>query len=342
MNLTGHLLYIDITQVCGVGCAFCMYADKHSSGINMVLSTLARENLAALINSPDVKRISVSGEGEPLNNVKVFHQILRLSEGGKCFEFITSGFLPHDKMVDFYEVTNQIVLSQGDFCNIRLSTDSHHIERIKWRPHGFSLHYLNEQRPSGLSFSFRSIDTDREFAREYLISELARWDINTTIEPLNMLEDALVTDLGSFSIDYKNLVHPAASTPANYLTLFDYIEAIENKFNKRFTFGSMNKPPLSNGVDLTVKPNGDVYLYGIENQCLGNIDFDYLNWEYITSYVRDTPLVHALYTQPLTHLLETFDDKALVQRLIIKANNPYWIIKEFMKHDGLVEQLVAS
>lgn len=342
MDLNGHLLYIDITQVCGIGCAFCMYADKHSSGINMTLSTLARENLAALINSPDVKRISVSGEGEPLNNVKVFHEILRLSEGGKCFEFITSGFLPHDKMVEFYEMTNQIVLSQGDTCNIRLSTDSHHIEKIKWRPHGFSVDYLRARRPSGLSFSFRSIDTDREFAREYLIKELACWDIKAIIEPINILEDALVTDAGTFSIDYKNLVHPSASTPADYLNLFDYIAAIENKVNKQFTFGSMNKRPLSNGVDLTVKPSGDVYLYGIENQCLGNIYVDHLSWEYLTAYVRDTPLVHALYTKPLTHLLENFDDKELVQRLLVKANNPYWLVKEFMKHDGLVEQLVSS
>ncbi len=68
MDLQGHLLYIDITQICGIGCAFCMYADKHKAGISMELSTLARENLARLINAPEVKRISVSGEGEPLNN----------------------------------------------------------------------------------------------------------------------------------------------------------------------------------------------------------------------------------------------------------------------------------
>lgn len=27
MDLQGHLLYIDLTQICGIGCAFCMYAD---------------------------------------------------------------------------------------------------------------------------------------------------------------------------------------------------------------------------------------------------------------------------------------------------------------------------
>ena len=68
-------MYIDMTQICGIGCAFCMYADKHKAGMSMELSTLARENLAALSNAPSVKRITISGEGEPLNNARVFHEI---------------------------------------------------------------------------------------------------------------------------------------------------------------------------------------------------------------------------------------------------------------------------
>lgn len=342
MDLQGHLLYIDITQVCGVGCAFCMYADKHKAGESMTLSTLAQENLSALINGSDVKRISVSGEGEPLNNVKVFHEILRLSGGGNSFEFITSGFLPHDKMAEFYETTNQIVLDNGDTCNIRLSTDSHHIKQVKWRAHGFSLNFLREFRPAGLSFSFRSIDTDRDFTRDYLASELARWGILAVIEPRDTLEDILTIGKDSFRIDYKNLVHPAPSTPDGYLDLYDYIEAAENKVNKRFTFGSLNKPPLANGMDLTIKPNGDVYLYGVESQRLGNIHFDTVRWKYIASHVRETPLVRALYSQPLTDLLARIDNVELVQSIVAKANNPYWLVKELAIHDGLLEKLVPA
>ncbi|WP_043531998.1 radical SAM protein [Litchfieldella xinjiangensis] len=342
MELQGHLLYIDITQICGVGCTFCMYADKHKTGVSMKLSTLARDNLAALINAPDVKRISISGEGEPLNNAKVFHEILGLSNGGKSFEFITSGFFPHDKMAEFYETTNQIVLDNNDICNIRLSADSHHIEQVKWRAHGFSLNYLKEFRPAGLSFSFRSIDTDREFTRNYLVSELARWGILAVIEPRSTLEDILIIGEESYGVDYKNLVHPAPSTPRGYLNLYDYIKATEYKVNKRFTFGSLNQAPLANGMDLTVKPNGDVYLYGIENQRLGNIHFDSVRWEHLASHVRETPLVRALYTQPLTELLDRLDNVELVQSIVAKANNPYWLVKELSIHDGLLEQLVPA
>lgn len=338
MHLQGHLLYIDITQICGIGCAFCMYADKHKAGMSMELSTLARENLARLINTSEVKRVSVSGEGEPLNNAKVFHEIIKLSEGGKCFEFITSGFFPHDKMEEFYDTTSRIVLANGDTCNIRLSADSHHIEKVKWRAHGFSLDFLRRRRPSGLSFSFRSIDTDRDFTREYLKSELANWGLDAVIEPRSVLEDVLVVGDEYFSIDYKNLVHPAPGTAPGYLDMLSYIEAIESKVNKPFTFGSLNKPPQANGLDVTVKPSGDIYLYGIENQHLGNIHFDLVDWKLLVAHVRETPLARALYTQPLTKLLARLENTDLLRSIIAKTNNPYWLVKELAGHSGLLEK----
>jgi hypothetical protein len=318
-----------------------MYADKHEAGISMELSTLARENLARLINASEVKRISISGEGEPLNNAKVFHEILELSKGGKCFEFITSGFYPHDKMEEFYDKTNRIVLANGDTCNIRLSADSHHIEKVKWRAHGFSLDYLRRRRPPGLRFSFRSIDNDREFTRAYLKSELLHWGVEATIEPRSVLEDVLVAGGESFGIDYKNLVHPAPGTPPGYLDMLSYIKAIESKVNKPFTFGSLNESPQANGLDVTVKPNGDIYLYGIENQRLGNIHFDRVDWKLLVTYVQETPLARALYTQPLTDLLARLEASGL-RSVIAKTNNPYWLVKELAGHFGLLEQWGAE
>lgn len=338
MDLQGHLLYIDVTQICGIGCAFCMYADKHNMGMSMELSTLARENLARLINAPEVKRVSISGEGEPLNNVKVFHEILGLSEGGKCFEFITSGFFPHDKMVAFYEATDRIVSENGDTCNIRLSADSYHIKKVKWRAHGFSLDYMLRRRPTGLRFSFRSIDTDRDFTRRYLTGELASWGIEARIESSGILEDVLVVGDERYRIDYKNLVHPAPDTPLGYLDFEGYIEAIESKVNKRFTFGSLNHPPQANGIDVTVKPNGDLYLYGIENQRLGNIHFDQIDWQQLGAYVQETPLIRTLYTLPLTELLARLENSEVLRSAVAKVNNPYWLVKELVGHAGLLEQ----
>nr|WP_241839200.1 hypothetical protein [Rhodoferax antarcticus] len=287
----------------------------------MELSALGRENLSTLINAPDVKRISISGEGEPLNNTKVFHEILGLSKGGRRFEFITSGFFPHDKMLDLYETTNQILLANGDSCNIRLSADSHHIEKVKWRAHGFSLDYFQRRRPSGLSFSFRSIDTDRDFTRRYLLGELEKLGISARVEPQSILEDALVVGDQLYSIDYKNLVHPAPSTPPGYLDLEGYIKAIESKVNKHFTFGSLNKSPQANGLDVTIKPNGDVFLYGIESKLLGNIHFDQIDWQKLVAHVIETPLFRALYTQPLSELLMRAESDNKLRTVVAKVNN---------------------
>lgn len=342
MSLQGHLLYIDITQICGIGCAFCMYANKHKSGISMELSAQARDNLASLINEKNVKRICISGEGEPLNNVKVFHEILELSEGGKAFEFITSGFFPHDKLHSFYETTNSLVTGNGDTCNIRLSSDHHHIEKIRHKPHGFSIDYLRNSKPTGLTFSFRSVDTDRSFTRSFLTHELDQWGISSEIKLRNTLEDALITEGMTFGIDYKNLVHPPVNTPSGYLNMEDYIQAIEEKVGKRFTLGSLNKVPQKNGIDLTIKPNGDVFFYGIENIHLGNIHFDSLRWEQLAECISEIPLVRSLYTTPLTELLGPLIDDELTQGLIKKANNPYWLIKEMADHDGLLERMITA
>lgn len=342
MNLTEHLLYIDITQICGIGCMFCMYADKHKKGSNLVLSDQARENLRTLINTPGVKRISISGEGEPLNNVEVFHQILRLSNGGQAFEFITSGFFPHNKLASFYEETNAILMANGDTCNIRLSSDSYHIERIKHKPHGFSLQYWCDCRPKALSFSFRSVDTDRTFTRNYLLSELEKRALTGRIEHSGILEDRLIIEGHAFGIDYKNLVHPSESAPAGYLDLRGYVQAIEAKTTKRFTLGSQNKSPMENGMDVTIKPNGEVYFYGIENIALGNIHVDQFSWKGLEEHIARTPLIRHLYSRPFMDMVDNLSESEIAQSLIQKTNNPYWLIKELARHDDLLDQMLSS
>jgi MoaA/NifB/PqqE/SkfB family radical SAM enzyme len=166
MNLENHLLYIDITQVCGIGCTFCMYADRHDRRESMSLTPRSRQNLDHLINGRGIKRVSVSGEGEPLNNIAAFHEILDVSRGGISFEFITSGFFPAKKLIEFYEDLEVRLAVKGDTCNIRLSSDSYHIEKVKHLPHGPSMAYWLERRPRALTFSFRSVDIDRQFTQQ--------------------------------------------------------------------------------------------------------------------------------------------------------------------------------
>lgn len=342
MELSDHLIYIDITQVCGIGCTFCMYADRHSGRQALRLGDLARENLAALINGSGIKRVSISGEGEPLNNIPTLKDIIGLARGEVRFEFITSGFFPKQKLIELYDDIERRLASTGSTCNIRLSSDSYHIEKIKHRPHAPSVGYLLEAAPRNLTFSFRSIDIDRDFTRNYLTQELRSIGLDPRIEVVSRLRDQIVLPGLALDIDYKNLVDPVHDTPAGYLDLDAYIEEIERSVGKHFTLGSLNRAPKPNGMDITVKPNGDVHFYGAENILLGNIHSEILSLELLAERLRSEPFLRALHTIPIRDIFQKLSVDEEVGRLINKTNNPYWVFKRLAKSRPHLLEQVAS
>ncbi len=341
MLLENHLIYFDITQICGIGCDFCMYSDKHTVKDHLILTNKARENIAKIINHNEIKKVSISGEGEPLNNIKVFKEILLLSSGGISFEFITSGNLSHDKLISFYNEVNQIISKNGDTCNIRLSTDFYHIPKIDYKPHGISIQYYLNNNLTNMTFSFRSIDIDKEFTRNYLQNELKQLNIESKILKVDELEDVLVINNKNFQIDYKNLVKPTFLKNNEYMTLSEYVKAKEKKLGKNFTLGNINPEPLLNGMGITIKPNGDVYFYGIESHLLGNIHIDNLNIDYFKNKIFTNQLIKTLYTKPFMELMNHISTNIEIRKLINDTNNPYWIIKEIVKYDkSLLNKLV--
>lgn len=340
MQLSDHLIYIDITQVCGIGCTFCMYADRHSGRQALRLDDVARDNLARLINGPGIKRVSISGEGEPLNNVPALQEIIGLARGAVRFEFITSGFLPKHKLIAVYGDIERRLASSGSTCNIRLSSDSYHIEKIKHRPHACSVAYLLESKPRNLTLSFRSIDIDRVFTRDYLTQEMQSIGLDSRIEAVSGLRDRIVLPGLALDIDYKNLVDPTDDTPVGYLDLDAYIAEIERSVGKDFTLGSLNRAPMPNGMDITVKPNGDVHFYGAENILLGNIHSDVLSLELLAERLRSEPFLRALHTIPLREIFRKLSMDETAGSVIKKTNNPYWVFKRLGKdHPHLLEQV---
>jgi hypothetical protein len=332
MKLEKHLLYIDITQFCGVGCDFCMYADKHNK-THLTLSSHSKNNLSNLINNPNVKKVSVSGEGEPLNNLATFYEILQLSKGNVAFEFITSGYIYHDKLLDFYSKIDKLISNKGDSCNIRLSSDSHHIPKLKNKPHGISVSQFQNKRYENLTLSFRSIDPDKRFSRDYLMEQIGLYGFNSHIEEISILEDKVIIGESQYNLDYKNLVWPRG-IEGEYLDMWQYISALEKKYNKNFTLGSLNKGDDVNGLDITVKPNGNVHFYGIESICLGNIHLDAFSIEQLIEKVTEIPLIKALYSVPFAEIIKELAKHIDIDSLINKVNNPYWLIKEVHKHDS--------
>jgi hypothetical protein len=343
MKLENHLIYFDITQICGIGCEFCMYSDKHTIKEHLVLTQKAKENISKLINHKEIKQVSISGEGEPLNNIKALKEILQLSQGGISFEFITSGYISHDKLFSLYKDIDEIVSKNGDSCNIRLSTDSYHIPKIMHKPHSISIKYLLENHFKNITFSFRSIDIDKIFTRDYLQEELKSLGIDSKIIIKDELEDILIVDTKEFHIDYKNLVKPTFLKDTKYMTLREYINEKEKKSNNTFTLGNVNKKPLEKGMGITIKPNGDIYFYGIDCTKLANIHQDNIDIDYFKEFIQNDKLIYTLYTIPFMKLMNKISINNEIIKLIEETNNPYWIIKELINYDkSLLEKLIDN
>ena len=341
MKLTDHLLYIDITQICGIGCSFCMYSDKHKGGINLTLTEKSKKNLKGLINDNAVKRISISGEGEPLNNIETFHNILDFSHKENEFEFISSGFLPKELMYKFFIDTNNILLKSKSRCNIRISSDSYHLEKIKHRSHGLSIDWFIKNPKSLLSFSFRSIDTDKEFTRNFLVTEAMKFGYHAKIKEVNNLTDEIIINENYvFKIDYKNLVKPENIENNNFLDLKEYIKEIEIKTNKKFTLGRINVE--NNGMDVTIKPDGSIFFYGIENIKLGNINLDDIDWGDLEDHVKNNKLINNLYRIPFMDLIKPMKNNLILNEIVRRNNNPYWVMKELEMYPDILKEIASN
>src|SRR5690606_34812238 len=143
-----------------------------------------------------------------------------------------------------------------------------------------------------------------------------------------------------FKIDYKNLVKPKDIKNDTFLDLKEYISEIELKTNKRFTLGSINAE--NNGMDVTIKPDGSVYFYGIENIKLGNLNLDDISWGNLEHHVKNNKLINNLYRIPFIDLMEPMKDNTILNEIIKRNNNPYWVLKELEKYPDILKEIASN
>jgi hypothetical protein len=332
MYLGDHLLYIDVTNVCPYHCAFCMYSEVHSpSSTSLRLDPEARSNLGLLVNLPRIYRVSISGEGEPLINAPTILEILSLSEGGRRFELITSGFM--DKaLARLVAKASNILSEKGDALNIRISLDSYHAAESDSKQLGRLLDFLLELACSSapITVSFRSVECDRPAVRLLLTELLEDRKGTPDFIEVSPLEDAVILPSApALQITYKNMVYPGRVGRSDAMALADYVGLMESLYDKPFTFGHLSTPNYEKGLDITVKPNGDVLFYGIETMAHANIFQNSVDEPFLCDLVENDPYVSVFYRMPLSQILteiQALNPEAAT--LIADVNNPYWIVKE--------------
>ena len=134
----------------------------------------------------------------------------------------------------------------------------------------------------------------------------------------DLTDEIIINENYVFKIDYKNLVKPENIENNNFLDLKEYIKEIEIKTNKKFTLGSINVE--NNGMDVTIKPDGSIFFYGIENIKLGNLNLDDIDWGDLEDHVKNNKLINNLYRIPFMDLIKPME-KNLILNEIIRRNN---------------------
>ncbi|MFH1506520.1 MAG: hypothetical protein ABIE94_06060 [archaeon] len=330
MKLADHLIYLDITNTCNLNCAFCMYKDKRKlkkSELN--LNMKARKNISNLINHLDTSHIIISAEGEPFNNEKTMIDILSLSNGSNYFQIITNGGWIDDGFEKKMLFFNNLASSRNDKYSLRLSIDSFHLEKMSKEKYAiFFKHAQNASKKfTNISFAIRSILDDKEMIREFISNILHDLNISFNLKTKSELDDELIFDEGNVNINYKNLVFPSLVGIRKPLSIYEYISLLEDKYSKKFTLGNLAAIKANKGLDLTIKPNGDVFFYGTEIESFGNIFYDNLGIDYFIEKLNSNIIIKTLYSSHFLRFLSQISKNPSIEKKILEVNNPYWIIK---------------
>lgn len=330
---TDHLLYIDITSRCSVGCSFCMYRSKHVRGQDLVLDSGMTRCLERLINHDDVSAVVISGEGEPFLNKAAMQAILDCSQGNQNFQLLTSGAWADQERT--LKHLGAEATRRGDRVQVRISIDRFHAQKISLDVHASLISAA--LRIDGITVAVRSIVDDQSFLCDYLPDVLRLAGVESTYRSQGPLDGEFSTAAGRISVSYKQPVSPEAAQITSALSVDEYMDALSEKYNRPFTLGNMRACGPKTGLDITVKPDGSIYHYGAEFQRFGSLERG-VTIESLANEVKSHPWLRKLYNRPFSEILGylRMDDGA--RAVIDAANCPYWVVRS-MSHESLREAL---
>ncbi len=254
---------------------------------DLKLNDFAKGNLDRLLNNPETKQIVISGEGEPFNNESVIADILNTLNDKKEIQVVTNGNWRNEIIDARLSRLNALASKSKNICNIRLSIDSFHLNKVKIDTYVKIFDsIINKDSYPHVSLSVRSLIEEKELARKTIADILKRLNCSSTFKAISGLEDLFILPNNKIEVVYKNLILPLAGYAGNP-SLTEYLSNLKQK-NNTFTFGFDSD---AEGLRLTIKPNGDIFFYGIEIQRFGNIFQDKLEIPHFKEIAKSHPLI---------------------------------------------------
>ncbi len=329
MNLDNHLLYIDITNKCNLNCEFCMYKEERKTNpLDIQLNTLAKTNISNILNHSKTERLIISGEGEPFNNLNSIFDIINLSKGNKKIQIITNGlWLIPKNSNKILKKLESIKRTKNDEYQIRISCDTFHIEKIGESNYKKIIdNILNYNKNDGkIEICFRGIFEEKKKILSMMKNKFLDKGNKIEFKNISELETNIVINSNlKLNFIFKNLIDLDNIKKEN--SLDKYIFSLESIYNKSFTLGHLKKD--NNGLDITIKPNGNLYFYGAEICHIFNICKDKVTIENLQKTIENNFILKNLYTTPFRKLIKSLKKYKPFEEIINSINNPYWVVKK--------------
>jgi hypothetical protein len=297
---------------------------------DMILNEKASENIKNIINNPETDQITISAEGEPFNKEEIIRDLLNLSSGGRSFQILTNGvWTPEQIESRFYELNSLARTKKDNYC-IRISMDSYHGAKIenKHYVNFFSFLKENSKNLTNIDIAIRGLFEDKNHIRSNLVKILEDAGIKHQLKESTTLDDELITNYSVICISYKNMVKPFNMGRKDAFSMVEYVSAIEKKYGKQFTLGNLKTKISDKGLDITIKPDGNIFFYGAEIESFGNVFRDEVTIEKIKGIVNTNQIIHSLYEIPFKKIMFELNLDSKSASRIKEINNPYWLVRE--------------
>ena len=333
MDLSNHLLYIDITNSCNLNCKFCMYREERMKNLlNLKLNPKSKKKISDILNYDKTERLIISGEGEPFNNIDTIFDILNLSKGKRKIQIISNGvWLLSKKADEILEKLNQISRNKKDEYQMRISCDSFHIEMMGIKNYkkiiDKIINYI--EKGTNIQMCFRGLLEEKRKLLELFSKKLLNKKYFPSFKKITELETEIIINDIRLNFIFKNIVN--LNNLKENFTLNHYISSLEKIYKKPFTFGHLKKG--KNGMDITIKSNGDLFFYGVEIYSFFNINTDNVTIKLLNKTIEKNKILKILYTKPFKEIISDLSKYPQFKKIIHSINNPYWIIKNVYKYD---------
>lgn len=341
---TKNQLFIHPTDICTLNCSFCIYAsnrENHDLCSKLNLNKgYALESMRNLIKG--AQHTAFSGGGEPILNTDAIVDCILLNDSKKYM--ITTGLgYSTSFLEEKLSKVNDACLKTNSVCVLRISVDSFHKnldfgeeldEIITW--------FLKKKWQRVRTCFIRGTVAEGKT----LLKNLKRYCLRKrrfyVCKKINEYTYAFIISGKFFQVILRPTINPNKNEATKELSTLEYLDRLFEIDTEEIVLGKPRscrgckgcdawKDGLPNGLDVTVNAKGDIYLYGAEVVCLGNIYDELIDYDLLNRRVLENSELMKIQSVGIRTVMEHILKDEVLGEKAKEINYPFAIIRECMK-----------